>query len=214
MGVIMKNFFYIAGVVAGFALASTAQAGVNLVVNGDFSSPNTNGGWIAGASGAYGWHNDNPADWVEIGSAGTYGLPAANAGGQALEINGNASPATVYQDISGLVVGQWYKIEYLYGGRAGSTGPGAFMTASFGGVNLATNSGSAGVWTDNIFSVQATATTERLAFTGSTPFCGGTCGNVVTNVSVAAPEPATWALMLAGFGGLAFAGYRRKMAVA
>jgi hypothetical protein len=32
-------------------------------------------------------------------------------------------------------------------------------------------------------------------------------------LSSAVPEPATWAMMLAGFGGLAFAGMRRRKAV-
>jgi hypothetical protein len=33
-------------------------------------------------------------------------------------------------------------------------------------------------------------------------------------VAVSTPEVSTWAMMLAGFGALAFAGYRRKASVA
>jgi phosphate/sulfate permease len=34
-------------------------------------------------------------------------------------------------------------------------------------------------------------------------------GPVIGGVSIAVPEAATWAMMLAGFAGLAFAGYRK-----
>ena len=34
-------------------------------------------------------------------------------------------------------------------------------------------------------------------------------GPVIGGVSIAIPEPATWAMMLLGFAGLGFAGYRK-----
>lgn len=218
MGEIMKKLILIAGIATTLALTSSANAGVNLVVNGDFSNPSLSAGqWIAGASGAYGWYNDNPSDWVEIGKSSVYGLAPApgNSQGQNLEVSGNASPATVYQNIGGLTIGQVYTISWLYGGRVGSTGANTYTDVSFGGVTLTTDTGSSGVWTANSFTITATATIEKLAFTGYTPFCGGTCGSEIANVSVAAvPEPSTWAMMFLGFGALAFAGSRRKAAVA
>ena len=66
MGELMKKLILIAGIATALALTSSANAGVNLVVNGDFSNPSLSAGqWIAGASGAYGWYNDNKSDWVE-----------------------------------------------------------------------------------------------------------------------------------------------------
>lgn len=43
-------------------------------------------------------------------------------------------------------------------------------------------------------------------------FYGVTCPLTVS--AAAAPEPATWALMGVGFGGLAFAGYRARKSAA
>jgi hypothetical protein len=218
----MRNLIVIAGLAASIALASSAQAGVNLVVNGQFASPALSPGqWSGnvgdGLTGFNGWYNDNPRDWVEIGKSSVYGLSAApgNSQGQNLEVSGNASPATVYQTIDNLTIGQVYNVSWLYGGRVGSTGANTYTDVSFGGTKLATDTGSSGVWTANSFDIVATATSEKLSFTGYTPFCGGTCGNEITNVSVSGvPEPSTWAMMLVGFGALAFAGYRRKGAVA
>lgn len=208
----MKSFILVAATAAALAVVSSAQAGVNLVVNGDFSSPvYAPGTWSFTPSGAYGWRDDS--DSIEIGKSTVYGLSSVNAAGQNLEVNANSSqPDTVYQDITGLKVGAEYIISYLYGGRAGSSGAGTYLISSFGGTALTTNSGHNGVWQENVFHVIASATTERLSFFGATSYCGGTCGNEIANVSVtAAPEPATWAMMLAGFGALAFAGHRRKV---
>ena len=39
-------------------------------------------------------------------------------------------------------------------------------------------------------------------------------GPVIGGVSIAVPEASTWAMMLAGFAGLAFAGYRKAKGAA
>jgi hypothetical protein len=201
----MKKLILIAGLIAG--LSAPAFAGANLVVNGDFSSPNTFGGWTEVASGSYGWYNNN--DNIEIGNSGIYGLPCANAACQSSEVLTNHSPDTMYQPVSGLVVGDWYKVSYQYGGRPGAD---ASMVASFGGTTLTTNTGSIGYWTSNTFSVKATATIENLTFAATALSGCSSCGAEVTNVAVSAPEVSTWAMMLAGFAGLGFVGYRRQKA--
>jgi hypothetical protein len=42
------------------------------------------------------------------------------------------------------------------------------------------------------------------------PFLGTLVIDVTTNGMTPVPEPSTWALMLLGFAGLGFAGWRRK----
>ncbi len=206
----MKNFVRIAGLVATLGLAASAHAAVNLVNNGDFSSPNVGGGWTLVNSGADGWYN--VSDTIEIGNSQVYGLPCANGACQSSEILANHSPDTMYQPINGLVIGDVYKVSYLYGGR---TGYDATMVSSFGTATLTTNTGSLGSWTSNTFFVTASATTENLSFSASAlSGCSG-CGAEITNVSVSAvPELSTWIMMLAGFGALGFAGTRRKAVVA
>jgi hypothetical protein len=57
------------------------------------------------------------------------------------------------------------------------------------------------------------ANTRWVSVYDSTPFTGFTASSPVAAFefdATAAPEPATWALMLAGFAGLAFAGHRSR----
>ena len=207
----MTKLLRVLSLTAAVAFVSPAYAVTNLVINGDFSTPYYGGSWGDSPSGVSGWFNNS--DTIEIGASGVYGLAPDNAVGQNLEVNANMSPSTVYQTINGLIVGDLYEIQFAYGGRVGNVGSQTYMTSSFGGTTLTTNSGSEGVWTDNTFFERATATSETLSFYGATPFCQGTCGNEVTNVSVSAvPEAATWAMMALGFASLGFAGYRRSAA--
>jgi hypothetical protein len=55
---------------------------------------------------------------------------------------------------------------------------------------------------------QTSVSTDNLFFT---PDPGGTGSVTVTPITGGAPEPATWAMMLAGFAGLGFLGYRRTV---
>jgi hypothetical protein len=197
----MKKVILIAGLTA--ALATPAFAGVNLVQDGNFASPNVGSGWTI--TSATPWTNLTDSG-IEVGYSPIYGLPAVGSG-QNLEVNGNTW-GDVVQTITGLVVGDYYKLSYLYGGRT-SGGPDS-LDVYFGGQLLTTNSGSVGSWTANSFSVKATATSEVLEFK-SIPSSGSpSYGNEITSVSVSVPELSTWAMMLAGFAGLCFVGYRRQ----
>ena len=58
------------------------------------------------------------------------------------------------------------------------------------------------------------ANVDRVVFDGLGGQGGFELDNVVLNSAVAAvPEPATWAMMLVGFGGIGFAMRRRKNGV-
>jgi len=203
----MGKYFACAAVAATALLAATvAFAGPNLISDGDFSSPAQGGGWSIYSPGADGWTNTN-GDGIEIGYSPIYGLPCDNSGCQSLEVNANTFD-TDQQIVSGLHIGTTYKLSWDYGGRT-SGGP-DFLDVYFGGAYLTQDSGSVGSWTPNTFFVTATSTSEALVFqsliTGGAP----SYGNEITNVSLSAPEPATWAMMLAGFVGLGFLGFRRS----
>jgi PEP-CTERM motif len=187
---------------------STAFAGVNLISDGDFSSPNQGGGFSIYSPGIDGW-TSTIGDGIEIGSSALYGLPPDNAGGQNLELDANVYGTDSFT-VSGLQVGATYDLAWDYGGRT-SGGPSS-ATVSFGGSVLTDDSGSIGAWTHNAFQIVATSTVEDLvltaAATGAPSF-----GNEFTNFSLTAvPEPSTWAMMGLGFAGLAFAGYRKRRA--
>ena len=191
----MKKLVLIAGLIA--SLATPAFATTNLVANGTFNITT-------------GWRGVN--DGVEHLKSGVYGLSCQNATCTNLEVLANHSPDSVYQDVSGLVIGHAYELSYLFGGRAGDN---ASMVTSFGGRNIAGSaiSGHLGSWVDESFRVIATATTERLEFTAIALSNCASCGAEVTNVSLAAvPEVSTWIMMLVGFGALGFVSYRRNKA--
>ena len=195
----------------GLAASSGAAQAANLISDGDFSSPNTFGGWgLFNFPQVGGWVNNN-GDALEIGASGIYGLACQSAGCQNLEVDANTFDNDS-QTVNGLVVGQTYQLSWDYGGRT-SGGPSA-MDVWFGGQYLTTNGGSVGVWTHNAFTVTATSTSETLIFQGLDLGGAPSYGNEVTNVSLTGgvPEPASWALMIGGFG-LAGAALRRRRAL-
>ncbi len=196
------------GVAASVLLVSSAAfAGANLVQNGDFSNPSTpgSGNWTQEASPWLGWSSNNN-DAIEIGNSGTYGLPCDNLACQNLEVNSNTFDTVTYT-VTGLTIGAKYDFDWDYGGRT-SGGP-DFLDVSFGGTFLTEDGGSIGTWTPNAFVVTATATSEALTFASVVTDGLPSYGNEITNVSLSGvPESSTWAMMLIGFAGLGFAGYR------
>ena len=189
---------------AAMLVASSAFAGANLIVNGDFSSPSVAPGWTESPSIA-GWTSVN--DEVEVGYSPIYGLGCVNAACQNLEVNGNTF-GDDYQTVTGLTVGDTYTLSYLYGGRT-SGGPDT-LDVYFGGQLLSIDSGSIGTWTSYEFTVRAVATSETLEFISQVTTGDPSYGNEIANVTLSAPELSTWAMMGLGFAGLGFAGYRLR----
>jgi hypothetical protein len=189
---------------AAMALGASAQAS-NLIVDGDFSSPNQSGGWNIYVPGTNTWLNTN-GDGVEIGYSPIYGLACISKGCQNLEVNANTFD-TDSQVVSGLTPGKTYNLSWEYGGRT-SGGP-DLLDVSFGGVLLTTDSGSVGVWTPNSFNIVATSTTETLTFSSLVTTGSPSYGNEITDVALSAtPLPSTWTMLIAGFAGLGFFAYR------
>jgi hypothetical protein len=202
-------------VATGLGLSSASAA--NLVVNGDFSDPNVGAGWSIFPNGAVpGWTSNN--NEIEIDNQ-LITMPSYYNGvpGQSLELN-SIMPDAISQTITGLTVGQQYVLSWGYGDRP-LEGAQYLANVYFGGDLVATNTGTgSGNWTSNTYIVTATADSETLTFEGVE--VGGTnlsYGNEIADVSLsAAPEPATWAVFLIGFGGLGFMvrGLRRNGAAA
>ena len=204
MGWTMKRTMLLASVALAAATmaAGTAQAGANLIVNGDFGSPPVAPGWALFNS-ITGWTNSNtPADTIEVGASPIYGLPCISTGGgcQNLEVNANNFDA-VSQTITGLTAGQTYDLSWEYGGRPGG-GP-QTLDVSFGGSPVTVDTGSLGAWSLNQFQVTALSSVEVLQFSSEVTSGLPSYGNEVTNVSLlAVPEPATWSVMLLGIFGM------------
>ena len=204
----MNKLVWVLGLTSAIALAAPAQAVTNLVVNGDFSSPSEGGSWSQ--SDVLGWTNMTEPGMVEVGNSAVYGLACINSACQNLEVNANTQDL-VSQDVSGLVVGKQYNLNWEYGGRAG--GGVQILDVGVGNGKSVVDTGSYGVWTANWLGFTATNTTEAIYFDSQFTTGLPSYGNEVTNVSVtAAPEASTWAMMVLGFAGLGFAGYRRKAA--
>ena len=176
-------------------------------------------GDTTGASGQYGslslWGPNN-------GSAN--GLPASSPqGGNFVGADGDFQTAPISQVITGLQVGRTYTItfDYAFAQQAGFSGDTVqHWTSSFGSDSLTTadyslpSHGFSG-WKSATYTSVATSTTETLSFLayGDTPVPPFALLDGVT-VSGEAPEPATWALFVGGFGLVGLAARRRIRPIA
>lgn len=201
-------------VIAAFAASGAIAAPI--VTNGSFESGLT--GWTTSGTGT------TPGIGITVittgGSNSTgYGdnVPVYDLTHAVFFVDDNANE-TLSQSVS-LLGGQNYTLSFaLFATGSGANNPYTFSLKDSVGANvLATNLSSSvpvGVWTPYSYSFQAVSTGNfTLAFnytSGQTP----SKDVILDAVNITAvPEPASWALMLMGFGGLGFAMRRRKVAV-
>jgi hypothetical protein len=235
---IMKRFLVAASAIASFALAGAPAQAASLLVNGGFEAPAISTfyqNFASGSTGITGWTVD--AFTPSGGSGGnvdivngnyTPGGPSPAAGGaQFLDLVGFGTVGSIYQTFS-TVAGQSYTVSFayshnLFGGDpsasaiSGIYGPG-FSAASYNLLQpfqaFSHNSGSASNldWLTYSFNFVASGTEATLAFGNLSG--GGNAGVLLDNVSVSGPvpEPATWVMMIAGFG-LVGATLRRRSRV-
>jgi opacity protein-like surface antigen len=129
---------------------------------------------------------------------------------------------TLNQTVGGLVVGNDYNVSFYYAGAQQTGYDGATQegwSVTFGGQTLDTalldnaNHGFTG-WNKATLTFKATSTTQTLSFLATgTQNAGAPPFALLDGVSVTpVPEPATWAMMIMGFGLMGMMMRRRRLA--
>ena len=203
---------------AGISLfgATTANAAVNLVVNGGFEN-NTFGGtgpdgyYNIGPAGSganhdipdgFGW--SVPVNNVDIVSNGRYGPNLSTGGAFNLDLVGYGSSGAISQTLA-TIVGQQYLVSLDYSSNDGINNPTAIIA---GDSTIGTITGTH-AWQN--YTGLFTATSTSTTFMISEGVGGGNAGVFLDNINVSAvPEPATWAMILLGFGLIGFAMRKRS----
>lgn len=202
---------YLTVALAGFGLATSAGA-VNLVTNPGFEmSVNPDLVKPAGSNDIIGWTVMRPGG-VFLASAASWN---AAGGDRSVELSGTGR-GSVFQTVL-LNPGSRYTLSFSYALDPAATRS-ANAIASVGVVNMGftalfdpARSPTNMLWQTFSFDFTAPGSgpEHRLSFSGtSNTAFGVTIDNVILSV---VPEPATWALMIAGFGMVGFASRRRRI---
>jgi hypothetical protein len=192
------------------ALILVPGARADMITDGNFASPGVGGNWNIYSS-VPGWTLS--ADGLEIDNSTILGLACHDADCQSAELNGNTFD-TITQTVTGLVIGNTYMLSWAYGDRPGSGLQ--QVNVYFGNTLIASDHGTgAGTWSNNAFTITATAATENLTFQAVNVGGNASIGNELDDVSLVqtqatpAPEPASFALLAAGLIGLGWVRTRR-----
>jgi hypothetical protein len=156
----------------------------------------------------------NPASIDIIGSGPNgdmFDLPAGKGHGYYVDLDGSTGsgnePSSGQLTYNSTFAPGKYVLTFDLAGN--QRGAGASTTEVLAGEGRATNYtlSSATPFTQETIYFTATAANDKLVFNEIGPnFASDQQGNLLDNVSVSAvPEPATWAMMLLGFFGMAFA---------
>lgn len=145
----------------------------------------------------------------------------AQSGGRSIDLSGDN--VSVLQQTFDTIVGKKYNVKFFLGGNPFGGPTLKTLTVSAGPSNLSAGLASQNYnydttgapplpgmnWLAQNFSFTATGTSSTLAFTSTTETA---FGPALDSVSVAAvPEPATWAMMIFGFGLVGAALRRRRI---
>jgi len=193
---------------AALTAAGGAQAATNLVQNGGFEQADPSP-WVA-------------ANWVLTEGrthSGERAMSTGCVGANCVDPDAEGA-ASLSQVIGGLTVGQVYTLSFFFtpsSGESGTTTPNALRV--FWGDDLVTDLMNVpdvgyGLYS---FDITATAAAQTLHFLGRNDPANQFLDDVslvAREAASAAPEPASWALMLLGFGGMGAALRRRRMAAA
>lgn len=210
--------------ILALGFAGAASAATNLVVNGDFQAGNSGFSsdytFVVGTlydPAVYGIGSDpnlqHPA-WASF-----YDHTLNTASGLMMIVNGDDQAASrVWYESIGLVSGSTYNFDFWMRSTY-DTAPGV-LSLSVNGIEVAGpfNAGAiADGWLHYTASFTSTITgsTEVAIWNANTAYSGNDFALDDIRLSAAVPEPASWALMIVGFGGIGAAlRGRRRTAVA
>jgi hypothetical protein len=218
-----------AAAVMALAIAAPASASTNLLANGSFeeigvgAAPEGWGGLTYYVDGTHPGHVLLPGWDVTAGSVDLTGThttwgPAAT-GDYSLDING-WDAGTISQSFD-TTVGQIYTVAFVYSrNAAGAPNPATADVSAGGNVFHVTAPNDTGLfgtgghmlWQAGGFSFVGTGH-DTIQLQATVPGNGGVFFDDVS-VSGGVPEPATWALMIGGFGLMGAALRRRRAMVA
>lgn len=206
---------------SAIALAAGSASAANLIVNGGFNV----GGTLNGSFQTVGnFDSTTISGWTVFGSVDwiTGYWQSSDGDGFSIDMDGLAR-GFVHQDIS-TVVGQRYNLTFDISGNPdagpdtdflsvalfGAAGPGVpnFLTSY--SVTSANNHGAMN-WSRRSYAFTASAPSVTISFaSANSNLCcyGAAIDNVAVNAAV--PEPATWGMMVLGFGAAGSMIRRRK----
>ena len=198
------------GVILGGALAMgmASAASAVTIVNGSFEDTEVSDPFDTygtGSTGISGWTVGSGS--VDVVST----LWTAQDGSQAVDLDGS-SVGSIFQVVTGLVVGQAYKIGFYMSGNPDGAPTIKTMDVSIGGAldsysfDDSTGGAELGIWEFNSLSFVAGANSETLTFASTT--AGSFYGPALDDVTISAvPLPAGSLLLLGGL--LGFGALRR-----
>jgi len=202
------------GVAAGLGLSTPAHA--NLLTNGSFEDPSIGTWYLNETTSIPGW--TVTTNNVDVVAQGYNGPSAAYDGQQYLDLVGYGSTGGIQSQSFATVAGQTYRLTFAYANNPWSTSTASANVRVQDGTSNTlllqevTHSGSTTNtlgWSLFSQSFIADGTSATIRFDETVG--GGNGGVMLDAVGVAAvPEPATWALMVLGFAGLGFMGYRQS----
>jgi hypothetical protein len=221
------------GAAAALVAAATPASAVNLVTNGSFESTIATdktyfNGQVAGWSGGlnltfidFPGTADDPSKYLAV-----YGpFPATSPdGGNFVEGDGDPGySGAIYQTINDLTIGKQYLLTFYQaaGQQLGFTGPTTEQWQVTFGTDTRLSSlfslpeAGVGPWQAQSMTFTATAVSQVLTFLAKGTPGGKPPISFLDGVSLSAvPEPASWGMMIVGFGAVGGAMRRRKQIVA
>ncbi len=213
----MKKILIAAACAAAVSLGATASNAAVAIINGSFED----GAFDPGSFSTLGLGSTAITGWVVGGLGvdyiGTY-WEAAD-GTRSVDLSGN-DKGSISQMLTGLTIGQTYQVTFSLAGNPDGGGSTKVAVASDGGSQSSVysflqgaNTKSSMGWTPQSFTFTATGESANLTFSATE---NNAYGPALDNVGIAAvPEPATWAMMILGFGvvGATVRGSRRRQAL-
>jgi hypothetical protein len=231
LGATVKTLVGLIAAATMLVVSAPATAAVELVTNGSFENVGVTTKTKFGAANVAGWSIDKPSSLTYLDTPGSadngsylsvYGPFAATSpdGGNFVMMDGDPSySATISQVITNLTIGQTYQLNFLQaaGQQQGFTGPTTERwQVKFGNQTQLSDQyflpqGGVGDWQSQTMMFTASATSQTLSFLAKGTPNGAPPIAFLDGVSMqSVPEPATWMMMILGFGAVGVAVRRTR----